>query len=168
MQIFWVILVAIIWAVISAANKQKKQQAKREAEAKAAAGPQPARPAPAPARPVARQSVAPPPTTVMKSNMSIPRGEGRQSEMTSSLTELAHTKQHTLAPSHEMGHAHQETSMTGFEPDCPPVGVRNSAKAADVPQVTEPDMPVFIWRQDAVLDGLIYAEILSKPKALRG
>ena len=173
MQIFWVVLVAIIWVVASAASQKKKQQAKREAEAKAATQSQPARPAPAPVRPTVRPSVAPPPTPVSwapaaaGNTMSVPRGDGRQGEIASSLTELAHTQRHTLAPSHKTGHAHQETSMTGFEPDCPPI-TSVFDTAAEAPETAAPGMPAFTWQPDAVRDGFIYAEILSKPKALRG
>jgi len=173
MQIFWVVLVAIIWAVASAASQKKKQQAKREAEARAATQAQPARPAPAPVRPTIRPSVAPPPTpqswapAAASSTMSAPRAEGRPGEIASRLTELAHTQRHTLAPSHETGHAHQETSMTGFEPDCPPL-VSAFDTATEAPMASAPGMSAFTWRPDAVRDGLIYAEILSKPKALRG
>lgn len=60
--------------------------------------------------------------------------------------------------------------MTGIVPDadCPPVVAGQMAKTAETPITPAAGMPGFTWRPDAVRDGLIYAEILSKPKALRG
>lgn len=72
-------------------------------------------------------------------------------------------RQHVVAPSRESGHAHQETSITGIKPDCPaptpqkPMGAKPQPKPAYS----------FSFSGDEVVKGVIYAEILGKPKGLR-
>ena len=87
-----------------------------------------------------------------------------QVSISSNLTEIQSTEQHRLSPSYRTGHAHQETSMSGFEENCPPT--LSPAAAAAARQSAAP--AAFSWDQNAVLSGLIYSEILGKPKALRG
>ncbi|MDO4572786.1 MAG: hypothetical protein Q4C13_05415 [Clostridia bacterium] len=86
-----------------------------------------------------------------------------QATPVSRLTEIQQTRRHTLTPSSEGGHAHEETSMTGFNADCPPAAEPEPVSA----QAAGAGMPAFSWRPDAVLNGMIYAEILARPKALR-
>lgn len=174
---FLVIIGLIVWAVVTAS--QKKQARNRQAEqnrravqhAERQAAPQAAQPA-APLRPRVQPTVAPqtPPKPV---------GQG-----------------HVVQPSRASGHYHTESSMTGFEP-CPPnAGPRmdrpladrlaefKAAKAAaarstqqaawkateETPTVVAlggaPLLP-FSFDPAQVRNGLIYAEILGKPKALR-
>lgn len=99
---------------------------------------------------------------------------------------------HVVQPSRATGHAHTESSMTGFAP-CPPATAATQAKgspaqqraaairpgrtAAPAPQAAnaaprvlmlEPSaQPAFAFDLQQVRNGLIYAEILGKPKALR-
>ena len=76
------------------------------------------------------------------------------------------TRRHTVAPSSISGHAHQETSMSGFDEACEPDVMAESVPGGKTAAAV--GLPAFAWRPGAVLNGLIYAEILSKPKALRG
>lgn len=86
---------------------------------------------------------------------------------------------HTLQPSSLSGHAHMESSLTGFEEDCPP-----NAKPARQPSRKKATAPaassqvaqgsaladagtVFTWNANSVTQGLILAEILGKPKSLQ-
>ncbi len=97
-------------------------------------------------------------------------------------------ERHVVRPSLDGGHAHSESSMTGFE-TCPPNAEKPlaerlagfkaakravartipAAPASDAPTVQQFDEPAypFSWDPAAVRNGLIYAEILGKPKALR-
>jgi len=104
-------------------------------------------------------------------------------------------RRHTLEPSTRDGHAHTESSMSGFSDDCPPVKApfetaplsdrlaaykaqkREAARhtvtetADTAPQVIDlaaaSGNASFRFDPNRVREGLIYAEILGKPKALR-
>jgi len=73
---------------------------------------------------------------------------------------------HVVKPVTESAHAHTESSMGGGEPGPPkaapvlPISVRGN---------TEPKihLPKLGFTRDEVVKGLLYAEILGKPKALR-
>lgn len=101
-------------------------------------------------------------------------------------------RRHTLEPSRKTGHAHAETSMSGVSDVCPPdkapfekapLGDRLAAYKAQKRQTAQtavlsaapqaidlaaasPEM-AFRFDPNRVREGLIYAEILGKPKALR-
>lgn len=68
--------------------------------------------------------------------------------------------QHVVAPSFESGHAHQETSLTGNIP----CQVRTLSANPD--ETTCLRSGALLSCDDA-LRGVVYAEILGKPKALR-
>ena len=161
-----VILALIAWVVTSAASRSKRRRAEdarrqrvlREMERQAPA------PAAAPQR-------LPPPWW----------GSGWPA---------APQRPHVVQPSRATGHAHTESSMTGFEA-CPPGADRplaerlaafKAAKAAakDAPRPAAPVgretaprpavLPAqapFRFDPAEARNGLIYAEILGKPKALR-
>ena len=191
------IIIAILWAVIGAAGNKKKQQARKEAEQRAyrqaqeSSTPQspsagmPVPPQMRPSVPVPPQMRSVPPAAQPRtaipqtpgaaaSRQTVPTAQVQQRMSTthtqaapaSRLTQLEQTKQHTLRPSNETGHAHEETSMTGFEPECPPELLRRG----DPDAAAHPGkgLPAFTWNANAVLNGIVYAEILGKPKALRG
>ncbi len=78
-------------------------------------------------------------------------------------------RRHTLEASSISGHAHMESSLTGFANDCPPASSMSSAKAQPVPVqacATEGSAP-FNWDVRNVTQGLVLAEILGKPKAFQ-
>ena len=167
-----VILALIAWVVTSAASRSKRRRAEdarrqrvlREMERQAPA------PSAAPQRPPATPLVQP---TVRPATPS-----------------AAPQRPHVVQPSRATGHAHTESSMTGFEA-CPPGADRPLAerldafKAAKAPAKDAPRPAAPVGRETAprpavlpaqapfrfdpaeVRNGLIYAEILGKPKALR-
>lgn len=105
---------------------------------------------PVPVKPTVAPSVTP---------RTVPASAKKQEEH----TDHVHSN-HVVAPSFYSGHAHQESSMTGSGLTCAPVEVRKAPeKAPDAPsKKLELD-----FDGDSVLKGLLYAEILGKPKALR-
>ena len=72
---------------------------------------------------------------------------------------------HTVSVSTGGEHAHMETSMTGNIPCPPPKGTPKPASAAAAAPAAASIVPT-MNAQDA-LRGMLYAEILGKPKALR-
>ena len=77
-------------------------------------------------------------------------------------TTLATTLRHTLeASSLSGGHVHMESSLTGVEPECPPT---KPAVAASAPAAAN---TAFRWSADEARRGIVLAEILGKPVALR-
>lgn len=85
--------------------------------------------------------------------------------------------QHPLEASSLTGHAHMETSLAGrFAEDCPPTSA-NVNQRFDARKHAEPAVPVagqrssgnvpFVWNAEDVTRGILYSEILGKPKALR-
>ena len=114
----------------------------------------------------------------------------REMERQAPAPSAAPQRPHVVQPSRATGHAHTESSMTGFEA-CPPGADRplaerlaafKAAKAAakDAPRPAAPVgretaprpavLPAqapFRFDPAEVRNGLIYAEILGKPKALR-
>lgn len=75
--------------------------------------------------------------------------------------------QHRLEASQFTGHAHEETSMTGVQEDCPPKAM---PKPGAEPVRTAPAAAgegSFDWDADGVRSGLIMAEILGKPRCMR-
>ena len=102
---------------------------------------------------------------------------------------------HPLTPSREADHAHMETSMTGINDVCPPAAPMQSrveeipladrlaaykakkqrTQPAALPKEAPPQVvdlaaagaEPFRFDPARVREGLIYAEILGKPKALR-
>ncbi len=82
-----------------------------------------------------------------------PRRQQERKPLTPSMT-------HVITPSFVSGHAHQETSMTGDIP-CEPV--HTTAVAVES---KEQRTSAFLDCGEA-LRGIVYAEILGKPKALQ-
>lgn len=80
------------------------------------------------------------------------------------------TLTHVVKPMTESSHAHTESSMGGGQ-ECPaPVSpVPTVKKAAPVCAESEPRiaLPKLGFTRDELVKGMLYAEILGKPKALR-
>lgn len=74
-------------------------------------------------------------------------------------------RRHTLEASSATGHAHMETSMTGLQSDaeCP---AEPWSEAHGAPSYTFGTRGLSFDRE-AVVSGILYSEILGKPKALR-
>lgn len=75
---------------------------------------------------------------------------------------------HTVKSTFEGGHAHEETSMTGFS-DCPPEKEAHGAEPRVAVQPAEaPETPLVpVFTPADTVRAVIFSEILSKPKALR-
>jgi hypothetical protein len=70
---------------------------------------------------------------------------------------------HVVKSFSEGGHTHQETSMTGNTDKCPPTG-EEDYKAISVLKVGGIDLEFGI---SSIKQGILYSEILGKPRALR-
>lgn len=147
-----VALLLIIVGVIAAYNSsnKKKKVASSAPERKAPAAP--ANPVPrSPAKPTVAPSVKP---VAAKPAPAQKAGETHAH---------AHTT-HVVAPSFYTGHAHEEGSLTGEGIACTPVARRQIP--AEAPAAPEKKLELD-FDGDSIVKGLVYAEILGKPKALR-
>jgi len=72
---------------------------------------------------------------------------------------------HLVRPATESVHSHEESSMAGIL-ECPPERA-GSADEGTSPAPRHRIFPAFHWSGDQLAAGIIYAEILGKPKALR-
>jgi hypothetical protein len=70
---------------------------------------------------------------------------------------------HVVKPVSEGGHTHEETSMTGYTDKCPPT----AEAAAMAPLAMKVGGLQLELGTSAVQQGILYSEILAKPKALR-
>ena len=170
------LVLALIFWVLSAVGKSKKrQQQEQAAQARARAAAAAARQAEA-GQNAAQQAQPLQPTVQPTLSPRLETPDGRR---------------HTLESSQKTGHAHMETSMTGIAPECPPVLPRAAAQpplsdrlaafkaqkratarpvpAEEAPAVVDLEQKQEAFRFDMarVRDGIVYAEILSPPKALR-
>lgn len=186
------ILVLIGWVVLTAVGKKKKaeaqeaerrhRQAEAAARAEAAQGSVASAPAPAAvpktayevfprqAPPMRTPAPAPAPAQARAQRAPVRPGlqptAGTQAPVKSRLTDIsANVTKHVVEASSVSGHAHEETSLTGVRAECEPEQARRaSAPATAAPAAGTP----FHWDAGAVRSGVVMAEILGKPKALRG
>lgn len=119
---------------------------------------------PAPAPPSPRRAA--PPRRVAGSTLSEGPQASARKAMEAQVQQPA-GRRHTLEASSITGHAHTESSITGFVENCPPA-TPASAKVAAAAAAPSPagDQP-FSWNVQDVAHGLVLAEILGKPKALK-
>jgi len=186
MQAFWIILV-LAWVVIPLVARKKQREAKEKADreraarrrAAAQAAEQKATQAPARTAPIAPRvsaSVKPSfaPEGSVSSEGTASRDEGTPkhelnstlSEKTSSLKQIRVAPEHVVQYSGKSGHIHEETSMTGIVPKCPP----DAAAAADDAAYaldTAMEQAAFVWDASQVRNGIVMAEILGPCVALR-
>lgn len=191
-------ILAIGWVIFTSVAKKKQKEAQEAARRRNQSAPGPAAPpvvpqrpfnpffdtpaapyasaekatAPkAPAQPQAQAPrQAPPPRAAMQP---APQYRGNtdikgQTAMTQMRETVDITKRHTLSPGGAGSHAHQETSLTGIEADCPPetIDVHAVQQAASYLPASAA-ATAFHWNANGVRQGLVMAEILGKPKALR-
>jgi len=91
----------------------------------------------------------------------------RRTPIESRLTQIQATQRHTLEASSLTGHAHEESSLSGVQEDC-----ITPRKRASISQGTEESSPRIasslpVFNADTARLGILYGEILGKPKALR-
>ena len=180
---FVIILLVIFWVVIPIVAKNSQKKAKEEAERQRAArqqAPQPQR-AQQPMRttPIA-PTVRPAQVSVMASREGTASQEGYDGSTfegelphevkadlataKSTLTDAMTSITHTVTVSSESGHAHEETSATGIQANCPP----DKAPAKQNAQKTQPAADsAFTWNVEAARSGLVMAEILGPCLAQR-
>ncbi len=180
---FVIILLVIFWVVIPIVAKNSQKKMKEEAERQRAArqqAPQPQR-AQQPMRttPIA-PTVRPAQVSVMASREGTASQEGYDGSTfegelphevkadlataKSTLTDAMTSITHTVTVSSESGHAHEETSATGIQANCPP----DKAPAKQTAQKTQPAADsAFTWNVEAARSGLVMAEILGPCLAQR-
>ena len=180
----WTIfLLVIFWVVIPIIAKNSQKKAKAEAERQRAMrqqAPQPQR-AQQPVRttPIA-PTVRPTQATVLASSEGAASQEGYDGSTfegelphevkpdlataKSTLTEAKTSITHTVTVSSESGHAHEETSASGVEAECPP----DKAPAKQTAQQAQGRVEnAFTWDVQSVRNGLVMAEILGPCLAVR-
>ncbi len=187
--VFWTIFLALIWIVVPIIVKKKQQEARERAARERAAMQRAAQaktqqPAPkatrtGPIAPTVHPTVGPSafdsPEGPFSRSVS-PEGRASREEGTpahtlgtllttkeSTLKQIHESPQHVVEASSISGHAHEETSMTGIRPPCPP-----DAQTAPKPPSSAPGGEAgFVWRQNEVLSGIVMAEILGPCVAMR-
>ncbi len=185
----WLIIALIFWIVSSVSKKKKQaQQANRrraeegQAPSSPAAGREQPKRAEAPRarggmpeaafsdsrdpeRAASREKASERPARPPRSNR-VKAAEGTTlTSPETRLTKPVSTERHTLEASQLTGHAHEETSMTGFDEACEPAAKPKRAPlaaAAEEAPAAVPRLSVQDLRRAVVL-----SEILGKPRALR-
>lgn len=181
----WIIILIVIISIISKANKKKKaeeaakkarqaqafEQASTPPQGRSARFPdefegtpprQAAEPAkrnnPTQAEIEARRRAMQQKLAAQQAKQAPPVQQRRQAPIQTTLT-------HVVKPVTESAHAHTESSMGGGE-HCPP-----AVQTATIPAPTASEARVYLpklgFTRDEVVKGILYAEILGKPKALR-
>ena len=159
-------LIGIAVSIASKADKKKAQQKRMAASGKDAAGPKTAVPQSTPNRtsPV-RGSSAPskfPPVEPSKRPAAAGKGQQTKASPYAGTPRYTHVVTSTL----EGGHTHTESSMTGEEA-CPPPKAA-APKPVEKGEKAVPAVGALLdFQTNSVLRGVLYAEILGKPKALQ-
>ena len=165
------ILIAIIGITVSIANKKNTAKAKQQraaAQQREAAGGKPAAsqgtttrtsPAKAPAAPSKFPPIGPskrPSTAAQKQQ---PRAAETSYGGTPRYT-------HVVTSTLEGGHTHTESSMTGEE-SCPPPKMAAVKESQPEPVAAATVGGLLSFQPNSVLQGVLFAEILGKPKSQR-
>ncbi len=186
------IILAIVWIVIPIIAKKKQQQAKAAAEQQRAArqrAQQSATQQPAAKQPMRTTPVAPrvapsrPASHPSFEGVGTRQGnygpivegvaphdiESRLSQVDSTLKEAKKSITHTVTASSLSGHAHQETSATGIQKECPPdeVLAAQAVQAARAAQAYASGESAFVWNVSDARAGLVMAEVLGPCLAMR-
>ena len=180
-----ILLIVLVGIISSIASKKRKEEMKKKAEQRPGYPPQhspygqtnvPPKTAAAsrqskPASPVAPNKKA---TTGVDSKWPWPtaaekaQGKNKPAAGNKSAGSYGGTPRytHVVTSTLEGGHTHTESSMTGEE-SCPPpkAAAQNMAATVQTPQADSGALLSFAAND--VLRGVLYAEILGKPKALQ-
>lgn len=183
----WIIILVVIVSVISSKNKKKKAEEARRAAERRQAFEQPPRPESRPARTAdgAGEPERPAPSQRPRqismeelagrniSSQAEPEARRRTVEPRKPLHQQVRpadtTLTHVVKPMTESSHAHTESSMGGGH-TCPPEPSAPAVKRpAPVCAESEPRVPLpkLGFTRDELVKGILYSEILGKPKALR-
>ena len=175
----FVFLVAMIWLVSSIASKKKKEEMRKKANQQPPPGSSQNNPGSPKAATVSRSTKPSPSVAPQKSSTA---GRGMDSKWPwPTAAEKAQSKAkpassssyggtprytHVVTSTLEGGHTHTESSMTGEEA-CPPP----KAAAVKPPETGKSPAPetgaLLNFQPSNVLQGVLYAEILGKPKSLQ-
>ena len=174
------ILIAILGIAASVANKKKTAEAQRKRKG----FPEPGKPASGPAprsHPQSRSASTGPSTTARNTTLSkTPSAPGTSKWPWPEQTATQPEKKvgdvayggtprytHVVTSTLEGGHTHTESSMTGEEACPPPKPVKQPPKTEKTPAPAGDKVPLLNFQPDSVLRGVLYAEILGRPKALQ-
>lgn len=165
------VLIALIGIAVSIASKKNQAKAKQQ---KTAADPQrqPAAPKAAPAR-SAPNRTSPPASPAAPSKFPTPGaskwgGSPAKPQAKPATASYGGTPRytHVVQSTLEGGHTHTESSMTGEEA-CPPPKAAAVKRPEPVASPAQPRGGLLGFDTNSVLQGVLYAEILGKPKALQ-
>ena len=169
------ILIAMIGIAASIANKKKTEEAKK----RRTSFPEKGVPGSGsgPARNPQNRSTPPKPSATLSKTPSAP-GTSKwpwpaqtapQQQKKSAAPSYGGTPRytHVVTSTLEGGHTHTESSMTGEE-TCPPPKPVTQKQAVQKAPVSDPNAGALLnFQPNSVLQGILYAEILGKPKALQ-
>ena len=176
------ILIVIVGIISSIANKKRKEEMKKKAQQQPPYPPQhspygqktaPAKPATAnrQTRPVSSAAPNKPSSRGVDSRWPWPTAEEKAQNKTKPAAPANYggtpRYTHVVTSTLEGGHTHTESSMTGEEA-CPPPKPVAQKPAANVPAQAPKAGALLDFEANSVLQGVLYAQILGKPKALQG
>ena len=177
-----ILLIVLAGIISSIASKKRKEEMKKKAEQRPGYPPQhspygqtnvPPKTAAAsrqskPASPVAPNKK---PTTGVDSKWPWPtadeRAKGQTAPKQKPASAYAGTPRytHVVTSTLEGGHTHTESSLTGEE-DCPPVQAAKPVPGAEQSAPAEQGN-LLGFDSNSILQGVLYAQILGKPKAIQ-
>ena len=174
------VLIAIIGIAVSVANKKKKAEAQKNRRpfpepGKPASGPAPAqhpqnRPASSKASTTARSTtLSKTPSAPGTSKWPWPEQSTPQPQKKAANDSYSGTPRytHVVTSTLEGGHTHTESSMTGEEACPPPKAALKQQPVAKAPAACADTAGLLSFQPNKVIQGVLYAEILGKPKALQ-
>ena len=173
----FILLIVLVGIITSITSKKRKEEMKKKAEQRPGYPPQHSPYAPSKSTTANRQQkpvspVAPnkKPTPGVDSKWPWPaaaqKAQGKTKPAPSGNYGGTPRYTHVVTSTLEGGHTHTESSLTGEE-SCPPLkpAAQKPAAAAQTPDANP--SPLLNLQSNAVLQGVLYAEILGKPKALQ-
>ena len=173
----FILLIVLVGIITSITSKKRKEEMKKKAEQRPGYPPQHSPYAPSKSTTANRQqkpvSPAAPnkkPTPGVDSKWPWPtaaqKAQGKTKPAPSGNYGGTPRYTHVVTSTLEGGHTHTESSLTGEE-SCPPPkpAAQKPAAAAQTPDANP--SPLLNLQSNAVLQGVLYAEILGKPKALQ-
>lgn len=172
-----ILLIVLVGIITSITSKKRKEEMKKKAEQRPGYPPQHSPYAPSKStkanqqqKPVSPAAPNKKPTPGVDSKWPWPtaaeRAQGKTKPAPSGNYGGTPRYTHVVTSTLEGGHTHTESSLTGEE-SCPPPkpAAQKSAAAAQTPDANP--SPLLNLQSNAVLQGVLYAEILGKPKALQ-
>ena len=173
----FILLIVLVGIITSITSKKRKEEMKKKAEQRPGYPPQHSPYAPSKSttanqqqKPVSPAAPNKKPTPGVDSKWPWPtaaeRAQGKTKPAPSGNYGGTPRYTHVVTSTLEGGHTHTESSLTGEE-SCPPPkpAAQKPAAAAQTPDANP--SPLLNLQSNAVLQGVLYAEILGKPKALQ-